>query len=271
MFLLFAAGLAVPAAAQSLDTDSETATGIQETPEPPLPRSRYSLDLPETLDPDDPFLGFFEVSEGMMPRRRASTPADLPKISTISPMAMEPEPGEFPEEVRLGDEAWVPRNWQPQIFTWEASHLHHQPLYFEDLALERYGHSFGILQPVASMGLFKAQVITLPYHLLVKPPCGCEYTLGYYRPGDSAPRLFYRILKKCNRKHRSRIKGRRDRGKHYHVVHPTPYELEAEKPTEDAVEGEPSLIEPNDLETDSGSSSLDQEEEAELRPQSGGV
>lgn len=271
MFLLFAAVLAVPAAAQSLDTDSETATGTQGTPESPLPRSRYSLDLPETLDPDDPFLGFFEGSESMMPRPRASTPADLPKISTISPMAMEPEPGEFPKEVRLGDKAWVPRNWQPQIFTWEASHLHHQPLYFEDLALERDGHSFGILQPVVSIGLFKAQVITLPYHLLVKPPCGCEYTLGYYRPGDDTPRLFYRILKKRDHKHRSRIKGRRARGKHYHVVHPTPYELEAEKPTEDTVEGEPSLIEPIDLEIESSSSSLDQEEEAELRPQSGGV
>ena len=54
-------------------------------------------------------------------------------------------------------------------------------------------------------------------------------------------------------------------------MHPTPYELGAEKPTDEAVEGEPSLIEPNNLETDPGSSLLDQEEEAELRPQNGGV
>lgn len=115
----------------------------------------------------------------------------LPSISSISPLAMEPEPGEFPQEVPLVAEQLEERSWEAQTFAWEASGLYHYPLYYEDMPLERYGHSMGILQPVVSAGRFGFQVISTPYNLALEPPCERIYSLGYYRPGECAPRLCY--------------------------------------------------------------------------------
>jgi hypothetical protein len=73
-------------------------------------------------------------------------------------------------------------------YTWKASGLCHKPLYFEEVALERYGHSAGpYLQPVASAAHFFLIVPALPYFMGVYPPNECIYTLGYYRPGSCAP------------------------------------------------------------------------------------
>lgn len=253
--LLFAvACLPLPVAAQNPEPVLGTAAAAQEEPVQPAPRTRDSLGLPESFDPDSPFLGDYERMDNFGPSRRASTPADLPKIDTILPLAMEPEPGEFPEEVLLGDEPWVPRHWDAQSFAWEASGLQHQPLYFEDLALERYGHSFGIFQPAASWARFHAQLIALPYRLLTEPPCDCEYTLGYYRPGDCAPRLYYRILKKDFGKHRRQ----RDRRHHYHVVHPTQDHLQIETPTYEVVDTEPTQIAPRNTPPASDATPIDQ-------------
>jgi hypothetical protein len=105
---------------------------------------------------------------------------------------MEPEPGEFPQEVSLVAKEKVARAFESQTFAWEASALYHNPLYFEDMPLERYGHSLGCLTPIWSAGLFGYQTITVPYQLALEPPCEKIYALGYYRPGNCAPRLCYR-------------------------------------------------------------------------------
>jgi hypothetical protein len=76
----------------------------------------------------------------------------------------------------------------PTTFAWKASGLCHKPLYFEDVHLERYGHSWGpYLQPVISQGHFFLSVPVLPYMMGLCPPRECQYTLGYYRPGSCAP------------------------------------------------------------------------------------
>jgi hypothetical protein len=110
----------------------------------------------------------------------------------------------------------APRDWSPQRKYWAAAATCHMPLYFQDAALERYGHSveqfFGpagryltypvddptqstqrvqILQPVFSAGLFAFQIAALPYNLIVDPPWEAEYDLGYYRPGDQIPTDVY--------------------------------------------------------------------------------
>ncbi len=112
-------------------------------------------------------------------------------------------------------EEFVPvpaRDWSPNRKYWQAPALCHMPLYFQDAALERYGHSveqfvgpagrylsypvdsprqskqrYYILQPIFSAGLFAAQIVALPYNLIVDPPGEAEYDLGYYRPGDRIP------------------------------------------------------------------------------------
>ena len=64
----------------------------------------------------------------------------------------------------------------------------HKPLYFEEEALERYGHSTGpISQPFVSAAHFFGSLALLPYQMGVDPPGECKYALGYYRPGSCAP------------------------------------------------------------------------------------
>ncbi len=69
----------------------------------------------------------------------------------------------------------------------------YNPLYFQDVQLERYGHTYGCLQPAVSLGRFGVQLIGLPYQMALDPPCKCVYPLGYYRPGECAPKLCYQI------------------------------------------------------------------------------
>ena len=97
----------------------------------------------------------------------------------------------IPNECRLSNSLSEGRHWEPLTTTWKASALCHKPLYFEQMAVERYGHSFGpVAQPIVSAAHFFGHVATLPYNVGINPPNECRYTLGYYRPGNCAPYLF---------------------------------------------------------------------------------
>lgn len=79
-------------------------------------------------------------------------------------------------------------------FHWMASNLAHDPLYFEDVSLERYGHAYPAgVQPFVSISKFGLQAIGLPYQMALNPVDCEQYPLGYDRPGDVAPHLRYRI------------------------------------------------------------------------------
>lgn len=96
----------------------------------------------------------------------------------------------LPIECPLIDETFLARSWTPSTYVWKASAACHKPLYFEDVHLERYGHSVSpILQPFASSAHFFGTLPILPYKMGVHPPTECIYTLGYYRPGNCAPWL----------------------------------------------------------------------------------
>ncbi len=83
---------------------------------------------------------------------------------------------------------YAPRCWAEVTYNWKASALCHKPLYFEDVHLERYGHSWGpIMQPIVSGAHFFTRIPTLPYCMGLKAPNECVYTLGHYRPGNCAP------------------------------------------------------------------------------------
>jgi hypothetical protein len=102
---------------------------------------------------------------------------------------------DFPCDCRLGRDydapAFAGRNFAPTLFTWKATGTCHKPLYFEDVQLERYGHSWNpVLQPFVSGAHFFVSVPLLPYKMGLRPPNECVYTLGYYRPGNCAPYMF---------------------------------------------------------------------------------
>lgn len=97
---------------------------------------------------------------------------------------------QVPTECTLGDHHFAVRQWEPVTFAWKASALCHKPMYFEEVQLERYGHTTGpFFQPVLSGAHFFLNVAVLPYKMGINPPNECQYALGYYRPGSCSPWL----------------------------------------------------------------------------------
>ncbi|MGA2799590.1 MAG: hypothetical protein ABSE63_18565 [Thermoguttaceae bacterium] len=112
---------------------------------------------------------------------------DLKKISQLT-INITPSAGELPKDCPWGGEPFQPRCWSSITFTWTASALCHHPLYFEQVQVERYGHTLGPwLQPFGSAAHFFLMIPILPYKMGLEVPDECMYTLGYYRPGDCAP------------------------------------------------------------------------------------
>ncbi|MFT7632389.1 MAG: hypothetical protein ACI87E_003441 [Mariniblastus sp.] len=96
----------------------------------------------------------------------------------------------LPTLCSVGDDGGAYRNWVPQTYTWKASSLCHKPLFFENVQLERYGHSHGpFMQPIRSVGHFFVSMVTVPYQSAITPANECQYALGFYRPGNCAPWL----------------------------------------------------------------------------------
>ncbi len=142
----------------------------------------------------------------------AATAADLPPISGIQPFAdyvpetsdqnapsrVRPNQDEaslpVPPRASLGETPYQGREFDPYGMAWTASNIHYHPLYFEDVALERYGQSHGpIVQPFVSLSKFGAQLLGLPYQATLHPICEDVYPLGYYRPGEPAPELIEQV------------------------------------------------------------------------------
>ncbi|SMP53074.1 hypothetical protein SAMN06265222_10449 [Neorhodopirellula lusitana] len=94
----------------------------------------------------------------------------------------------LPTECLIEQVAYTPRSWTPTTMTWTASNLCHKPMYFEEVNLERYGHTAGpFAQPIISSAHFFFNIAVLPYKMGVHSPHECQYALGYYRPGNCAP------------------------------------------------------------------------------------
>lgn len=97
---------------------------------------------------------------------------------------------DYPFECSLEGEQLEPRRWPQITYMWKAAGLCHKPLYFEQVALERYGHSWGpYTQPIMSGVHFFGTLPILPYKMGLQTPNECVYALGYYRPGSCAPYL----------------------------------------------------------------------------------
>ncbi len=94
----------------------------------------------------------------------------------------------LPRECRIEQVAYQPRQWTPSKVTWKASNLCHNPLYFQSVNLERYGHTRGpLVEPVVQSAYFFGNLFILPYKMGVHSPSERQYALGYYRPGNEAP------------------------------------------------------------------------------------
>ncbi|MDP6445698.1 MAG: hypothetical protein QF805_18025 [Pirellulaceae bacterium] len=141
--------------------------------------------------------------------------ADAPKKETVCPTAKEvaeavrkfsditlnikPEAKELPEDCATnlfspqGDPTMM-RAWALVEYHWEPSEFFHQPLYFDDQPLERYGQSMAPrLQPLISGAHFFGNFFVTPYKMGVNRTHDRISTLGYYRAGSYAPCVRQRI------------------------------------------------------------------------------
>ena len=100
----------------------------------------------------------------------------------------------IPLRCGIGNEAYAGRSFIPAAFQWKAPGHCHKPLYFEQVQLERYGHDAGpVMQPLISTAHFFANIAVMPYKMGIHPPHECQYSLGYFRPGNCAPYMLQPI------------------------------------------------------------------------------
>jgi len=77
---------------------------------------------------------------------------------------------------------------------WLPSELAHNPAYFQDVALARYGQGRSpCVQPFVSGAKFIGTAFSLPYRMGVDHPHDLVYTLGYERPGNYAPCVYQQL------------------------------------------------------------------------------
>ncbi|MDR2762625.1 MAG: hypothetical protein LBB88_08505 [Planctomycetaceae bacterium] len=101
---------------------------------------------------------------------------------------IKPRPGRLPEECPLTSEPYMGRQFSQTCFQWKASAVCTKGAYFENVQLERYGHSVcPTLEPVISGVKFFTTIPILPYKAGLTLPNECVYTLGHYRVGNCAP------------------------------------------------------------------------------------
>jgi hypothetical protein len=78
--------------------------------------------------------------------------------------------------------------WQGDVYCWTAPGFFHNPLYFEQVNLERYGQgTYSHLQTAASGAHFFATIPILPYKIGGQEWCERVHTLGHRRPGNCNP------------------------------------------------------------------------------------
>ncbi|MCH2178335.1 MAG: hypothetical protein MK106_05970 [Mariniblastus sp.] len=85
--------------------------------------------------------------------------------------------------------SWSDFHPSAKVFAWCAPDITYQPLYFENVPLERYGQTCedsGVAVALSAAHFF-ASALTLPCQIYRDPALGCEYPLGYCRPGNLAP------------------------------------------------------------------------------------
>ena len=174
----------------------------EDTGEPDASEESDELDLDELLEDldDEDAKSDEELAQGdddESAYRTARTGKPIAEIQPFLDYALVGIDAEdLPEEPNgldaADEEKYQPRDMPATEFHWAASNLYHYPLYFEDPQLERYGHTYKpIAQPFISAHRFMTQLIGFPYQATIDPIAKRRYTLGWYRPGECAPKLKY--------------------------------------------------------------------------------
>lgn len=80
---------------------------------------------------------------------------------------------------------FLPRNFAQTTSVMKSGSVHYNTLYFEQMALERYGHHLGnLFTPLVSHGLFVADALLLPYSIGKSLPFECHSNEGLPKAGE---------------------------------------------------------------------------------------
>lgn len=116
--------------------------------------------------------------------------AFLTPLSSIR-VSVTPSSGNLPNDCTktlFKEEAAVAGLEANTQFHWQPTNFFHQPLYFDDQPLERYGQTaHPLIQPVVSGAKFFGTFPIVPYKMGFNGTHDCVTPMGYYRPGSCAP------------------------------------------------------------------------------------
>lgn len=144
--------------------------------------SQDEQNMVDEVDPDDADID----DEEDLPQAVPMTKWNLKPMSSIT-ASIRPNDGKSPADQswQLTNRNTVPAVNSDKLFAWAAPDIRYKPLYFEDVALERYGQTKGFFrQPFASGLHYLKSAAFLPYYTLYDPIDACEGPLGYCRPGE---------------------------------------------------------------------------------------
>jgi hypothetical protein len=77
------------------------------------------------------------------------------------------------------------RGWAATEYSWAPTCIAYHPLYFQEVAVERYGQTLcPCLQPVVSAGQFYGTALALPGLVILDCPSNCMYAYGFAPAGS---------------------------------------------------------------------------------------
>jgi len=121
---------------------------------------------------------------------RAFKPVDQIRVEINLDRAALPEDRAteiFSPATPASPEAFHRAEWHTSVYAWAPPEFFYRPLYFDDVPLERYGHSvYPRLQPAVSTVKYFGDVLLLPYRMVIDAPHQWVSPLGYDRPGSDA-------------------------------------------------------------------------------------
>lgn len=166
----------------------------------PSPMMTVPNDVDSGLSPQSPYAPRSILADSLDFERERQQADEKPcppnSIKSIREISVDISPktgGPFPRSCPLTIEDEEPRNPICTTVHWKASTLYSKGSvrYFEDVQLERYGHSISpALQPLISGGRFFLTLPILPYKMGITTPDECVYDLGYHRPGSCSPYIW---------------------------------------------------------------------------------
>jgi hypothetical protein len=99
--------------------------------------------------------------------------------------------------VNSGGAGWADFAPAQKVFAWAAPNIKYQPLYFEDVALERYGQTARPYQQTVLSGLhFYQSLFLLRKQASQRNPFSCDYPLGFCRPGNTVDYTIQRRIER---------------------------------------------------------------------------